>query len=291
MRDPSLSSSTVSRRTALAALGAGALGVAASTWHPRTRAQDASPSPTGVLNQETLVEVTLPADVLPFELMTEVGLVLDTVPAGSTTVYTADAGGCCPAVPAQSVTYILEGTSTFRSQGPAYVVRPGGGAPEPVAVDSAVDLAPGDAILYRDEIGWEWTVTGEGPMRLLSTWVAEGATLPSPDLASWVLDDYQITMSNAVPAAALTVRLVDATLEAGATLSPGSAVVQVAVTLPDDQARLSQGSDGGIKNVGKEPVRLYVASLSPAGPEAEVVVAGMQATPVAATPVAATPAP
>jgi len=62
-------------------------------------------------------------------------------------------------------------------------------------------------------------------------------------------------------------------------------VVQVAVALPSEGARLAQLSDYGVKNVGKEPVRLYVASLSPADPDAdpdaEIVVAGVAATPAA----------
>ena len=33
--------------------------------------QDASPSPTGLTDQATLAEVTLPADVLPFEMVGE----------------------------------------------------------------------------------------------------------------------------------------------------------------------------------------------------------------------------
>ena len=241
---------------------------------PAAVLQEASPSPTGVLDQETLVEVTLPADVLPLETTTEVGLFISAVPA--------DAGGCCPAQPAQNVTYVLEGTSTFRAQAPAYVIRAGGGAtPEVVAAGTEVSLTPGDTILYRDEFGWEWTVTGDGPMRLLSLWMIEGSSLPSSDLASWEVEDYGFITTNALPAAALTLTLRDVTVDAGVTLPPGSAVVQVVVALPAENARLSQGSDYGVKNVGKEPVRLYVASLSPADPDAEIVVAGVAATPAA----------
>lgn len=43
MRDPSLSPSTVSRRTALAGLGVGGFGLAASARHHRARAQEATP--------------------------------------------------------------------------------------------------------------------------------------------------------------------------------------------------------------------------------------------------------
>ena len=274
---------------ALLALAAGLVALDPDLQRPDRRdvipaavLQEASPSPTGVLDQETLVEVTLPAGVLPFETTTEVGLAISAVPAGSTTVMMADGGGCCPAQPTQSVSYVLEGTSTFRAQAPAYVVRAGGGTtPEVVAAGTEVGLAPGDVIVYREEFGWEWTVTADGPMRLLSLWITEGFSLPSPELASWVTEDLEIVKPAPVPAGPLTVRLRDVTVDVGATLSPGSAVVQAVVALPAENARLAQGSDYGVKNVGKEPVRLYVASLSLAAPDAEIVVAGVAATPAA----------
>jgi len=239
--------------------------------------QEASPSPTGVLDQETLVEVTLPPITSSPASMTEVGLVIEAVPAGSTTVSTGDPGSCCPGA---NVSYVLEGTSTFRAGAPAYVLGAGGGTtPEVVAAGTEVRLAPGDAILYG--VDWEWTVTGDGPMRLLSFWMLEGSSVPSLDVASWESEDFEMVKTDTVPPAPLTLRIGQVSIDAGATLSPGSAVVQVAVALPTEDARLATQSDYGVKNVGKEPVRLYVASLSPADRDDDLGVAVGAATPAA----------
>ena len=247
---------------------------------PPALAQDATPA-TGA-SEATLAEVTLPADVLAFETATEVGVVTHTVPAGTSVAWTGNAGRCCPA---QNLTYVLEGTSTFRAEVRTYLLRAGAGTtPEVVAADTEVDLVPGDAIIYRDEFDWEWTVTGAGSARLLSFWMVEGSGLPSPDLASWVLEDYSYFSTDALPSEPLSLRLRDVTLDAGATLPAGSALVQIAIAGTAEGARLSTRGDYSVKNVGTEPVRLFVASLSPADPGAEVVVAGTAATPTAATP-------
>lgn len=234
-----------------------------------------------VTDQETLVELTLPADTLSASTTTEVGLGIYAVPAGSTTVWTGTDGGCCPG---QSFMHILEGTSTFQANGPTHFLRAGKGTmPEVVAAGVEVSLTPGDTILVREEFEWEWTVAGDSPMRLLSGWMIQGSSLPSPDLANWVTEDREIVyVGPTMTAEPITLRLRQLTVEAGATLSPDAAVVQVAVASAAEGARFAQQSDYGLRNLGEKPARLYVASLSPADPSAEVVVAGISATPAPA---------
>ena len=257
-------------------IGFVALAVVLATVPPAL-AQDATP--VGVSNEKTLAEVTLPADTLPLAMTSEVGLITQTVPAGTSVALTGNGGSCCQA---QNLTYVLEGTSTFRSSGPTYLLSADNGTtPEVVTAATEVRLAPGDAILYRDEFDWEWTVTEDGPARLLSFWMIEGPSLPSSDLASWEVEDYEFIATDALPAEPLTLTLRDVTVDAGATLPPGPAIVQIAIASTTEGARLSTQSDYSVKNIAKEPVGLYVAALSPADPEAEVVVSGMGATPIA----------
>jgi len=256
-----------------------ALALALATAPPAF-AQDATPATAG--GDETLAEVTLPADVLAFETTTNVGVTTYDIPAGTTVAVTGTADGCCPA---QNLTYVIEGTSTFRDAVPTYLLRAGNGTtPEVVAADTEVGLGPGDAILYRDEFDWEWTVSDDGPTRLVSFWMIEGSGLPSSDLASWGYVDFEFVTTDVLQSVPLTLRLRALTVDAGATLPPGSAVIQLAVGSTSESPRLSTRGDYSVKNIGKEPVELYVASLSPADPEAEIVIAGTAATPIAATP-------
>ena len=265
----------VSRRAAVAGLGAIGLGLALASRG--ALAQDATP--TGPTNEQVLAEVTLPANVLAFETATVVGVTTYDIPAGTSVTVTGTGDGCCPA---QNLTYVIDGTSTFRDAVPTYLLRAGNGTtPEVVAAETEVSLGPGDAILYRDEFDWEWTVSDDGPTRLVSFWMIEGSGLPSSDLASWGYVDFEFFTTDALPSEPLTLRFRELTLDAGATLSPGAAVIQLAVGSTTESPRLSTRGDYSVKNIGTEPVGLYVASLSPADPNAEIIVAGVAATPVA----------
>jgi len=199
----------VSRRAAVAGLGTIGLGLTLASYG--AVAQDATPA--GPTKEELLAEVTLPADVLAFETTTVVGLNISAVPAGTSVAWTGSAGGCCPA---QNATYVIKGTSTFKAAVLTYLLHVGAGTtPEVAAADTEVSLGPGDAILHRDEFDWAWTVTDDGPARLLSFWMVEGSGLPSPDLASWVLEDYEFVSTDVLSSVPLTLRLRELTLDAG----------------------------------------------------------------------------
>ena len=112
----------------------------------------ATPSPEAA-GEETLLEVTLPVDVVPAGMLGSMLLSHDTIPANSVT--TRASWECCPGA---KVFLILDGSVSVVSDGAMQVIwhgRPG--EIETMANGSEADLGPGDAVAMRNEASQTWT--------------------------------------------------------------------------------------------------------------------------------------
>jgi len=228
--------------------------------------------PPGVLADETLLTLHLPAELLPDGSNPNAigaGLARATIPVGARSSWSED---CCAG---PLVEYVLSGRYTVRAQASLHVVRAGGVAEE-IAAGTEVILGPGDALLSRAETPVEAANAGTEPVELLS-WVltdnagmAYGHLMPGWTVGRADTRPYRIALA---PAPA-TVRLRRVELAPGATL-PASARLTFAVPV-EARATIRKQPDGGIRNDETTSAGFYVLTLEQ---DAE------------ASPVAGTPAP
>jgi hypothetical protein len=207
----------------------------------------------------TLVEVTLPADVVPAGELATVALLRDTIPANSTSEWDETSGSCCPGA---KVYVVLAGTVRLVADGPAKVVTGGGsGAPEEIAAGTEISLKAGDAVMVRHEQGAKWT-TGDDPVDVLTAAVVAGSPPGSANPSTWeghgfALEDHSVEM----PGGPYTLRVQQVSLDPNDVLPvPESGIVQLGVGQNDES--LGVDSSGGISAPGAtEPTTVYVLVL------------------------------
>jgi hypothetical protein len=189
--------------------------------------------------------------------------------------------------PIVCVDYVLAGTYTERHDGTAWVVRAAAasapGRLEPVPAGTAIELRPGDAIVYSLTTLREVANTGQQPLVKISVrlvaptfpWVATPPQLVSTDLDSGLL-----TPPYTRDAAPISLGLERVTLAPEATLVPPPPPA-FRLAGPAAQERwldLVRTGTGGVRNRGAAPLDVYVLTLVPT--------ASGTGTPEAATPIA-----
>src|SRR5689334_20170476 len=135
------------RRLVVTAALLGLVSIAAAFGASARSATPPAATPTVGADYRTLLEVTLPADVLPHGPAV-VGLLRFTLAPGASV--TSPAGSAPPSV---AFEIIGAGSYAVRSEGRLLVVRRATGKPaagEPVAPGTEVTLGPGDAVVYLD---------------------------------------------------------------------------------------------------------------------------------------------
>ncbi|MDQ2683470.1 MAG: hypothetical protein M3Y37_08075 [Chloroflexota bacterium] len=107
----------------------------------------------------TLVDLVLPADLMPPAGKGSVYLTLDVMPAETTAKWVAEPEGCCAGI---KVYYIVAGTVRVTSDGPAHLISRGGnGTMREIAPGEETALMPGDAIVLRNEYGNSWSTEAD----------------------------------------------------------------------------------------------------------------------------------
>ena len=246
-------------------------------------AQSASPV---AATEETLLELTIPPELLPQGERITSDLVYVTSPPGSTGIWQEIDGGDWPGL---RIHYVLDGSLRVRAEGAAQVVRVGERSTlEDVPAGMEVGLGPGDAWIARNEIPFEAVNASAAPAHLLM-WVAANIEDPKefnllPGPGTWFLDDEDALPPGVVmPAgpARLRIRLLELPVEGRLPSAPGA--IQHAVRPPTNAAgtpvvdpSLGTLRNGTVVNIGRKPVTAYVLSLEPL--EAEM------STPAAGTP-------
>ena len=235
----------------------------------------ATPSPDGVAEQ-TLVTVTLPANVLPRGGGVGAGLAHFTIPPGTRSTWTPPS--CCSG---PLVEYVLGGSYAVRAQATIRVVRTGGPVEE-IPAGTEVTLAAGDAVISRNEIVVEGANTGAVPVELLSWVLIDDPTerFGGHLLGGWITHAIDVRNGEEgpygvrVPTGLATVRLQRIELAPGATFPPSAEGTRFAVTLPENAAGtpraglIGRMSDNTIENPGQEEtLTVYVLTLEPTGDE------------------------
>ena len=130
----------------------------------------ASPSPEAIVD-ELLVEILVPANLLPIGEPALAGTALVIVPVG-TFQQSPDEAAKNPGVQAS---YILEGTASVVSDELMHLINSGStGTVEEIEAATQVVLEPGDTLITRKSPGEVWTNQGPAEVRLISLEVFGG---------------------------------------------------------------------------------------------------------------------
>jgi hypothetical protein len=254
---------------------------------PAVIVAQATPTPDAAA-EETLVELAIPADLLPEgdRITSELAYLTD--PPGSTGrwngIERVDWRGL-------RVQHVLDGSLTMRAEDESWVARAGAGAALAEApAGTEVVLAAGDTWLARNETPYETSNPGAEPAHLL-LWVL--ADIADENTAFLYLEPgpWTIDFSDALPpgieapteGATLRIRRLELPVE-GRLPAPPGAILQHGVRPPTDAAgkpildpSLGTLRNGTVVNLGRKPMMVYALSLEASGVEA--------GTPSGATPV------
>ena len=242
---------------------------------PAVFSTPASP-PAEMITEETLVEITLPADALPDTIYS--GQNHYTIPPGSNGSWEPSrfSSTCCTG---PRLNYVLEGTYSVRGDGPMQVLRSGAERWEEVPAGTEIVLEPGDALVSQMDDSFDAVNSSSVPVQLLDGVLFDGemSTDPIPQERSgrpaWTFHDQDIMLTQqSVPSGPMILRLRQATLPEGGVLPrPPGTILQLAVSLdPNDVVTTESPSNANpfeLRNLGSGPASIYILSLEPSGAE------------------------
>jgi quercetin dioxygenase-like cupin family protein len=216
---------------------------------------------------ESLAEFTVPADVFFNPDSGGDRLSLDaahvTIPAGTTTTWKIDSP---TSYPGPVVAYVLNGSVTFASEGPAQLIRADGdGTPEDLVPGSEATLMAGDSLTHRLQDQSIWT-TGDTSTELVVGYVIATKITQHflPD--EWMHADL-LSRDNAgpPPTGPSMIRIRQITMEPDGIVTFKPDVLKVPINPVGGPGFLGERSDGSITFTGAtEPTTIYVFSIEPA---------------------------
>lgn len=247
-------------------LGAGGIIALGTRGLNPVAAQDAPATPTaGEMREETLLEVTLPAELLPQGERVTAELDHVTSPPGSTANWQGlDSANWL----GLRVHYVLDGTLAVRAEGASEVVRAGEAAMvEDVPAGTEVALGPGDTWIARNELPYEATNTSEAPTDLLLWVLANVEDLDAfsyvPVPGTWEAHNFvAFPLGVKVPAGPATLRIRRVELPVKGRVPAPPDGLQYGVTLtPAIGPAVGNLPDGRLVNLGRKALTVYVLSL------------------------------
>ena len=225
---------------------------------PASPSPEASPS-----GDQTLVEITLPADIVPAGESVSIYLMRDIIPANTEAVREADSGTCCPGV---KVYEIITGSVTVVVDGPAWLI-PAGGSDDvaEIAPGEELDLNEGDAVAFRYEHRNSWT-SGDAPVEVLSGAVYAGWSPGAINPTAWEFYEYSTETAAGLPGGPYTLSLQTVVFDPGEKLAlPETGITQLGIREKGGVA-VSSEDTLSVTQV-TEPTEVYVLLLenAPAG--------------------------
>jgi hypothetical protein len=224
----------------------------------------ATPSPTG----ETLLEITLPAEIVPHTSDRHVGLSHEAYGPKSHAVWDPY---CCDG---PIIQYQLTGTITVRAEAPVQIVR-ANGSTDDILANTDATVNPGDALIVLNQVRIETTNDGSEPAEVLSwAFIDEpndkfhGRTGQAGMAGQYVLDTAYDRQGSIVPIpGSATVRIQRVALEAGEQIEmPESSTMLVATLDPVTESVIRAGDGSYIKasnSRGEPTTTVYVVILAP----------------------------
>jgi hypothetical protein len=236
-------------------------------------------TPDLAVTEETLLEVEIPAAVLPPGVA---GAAFDynTLAPGLQTTWTVRQN--------VHLRYVLSGILTVRSDNSVRVWRGGNRVWEEVAAGTEVELAPGDAVLLLDAATVEFANLGTVPVEIVGMILAEGTGSANPTPPQWVTGAYDLSGAGGVslPGGPALLRLRRFTLAADATSpAPPAALLHLGVAGPANPAGtptpawVVKQPDGSFDNFFGGEAVVYVVTLEATGATAGSPAAGSPTPP------------
>jgi hypothetical protein len=231
-----------------------------------------TPSPAPY-TEESLLEMMIPAELLPGGEAIMGGLNHISWSAGDTATWNASRGANNPGLRFE---YLLEGSYTVEVDGPAQLLRAGSGAPEAVPANAEVALGPGDALAFANDVGATYKKP-EGTEVELLFWIlfdaSKGAYSTDPIPPAWIITDLDLQtegLSALGGPAMLRLRRVELAEEADYPPT-ASGAMQFSVGLTAESAAgtpvpapvFARSNDGSIHNYARRAT-VVVLTLEPA---------------------------
>jgi hypothetical protein len=236
-----------------------------STSIPAAVAPAATPAP-----DETLIEVVLPAELLPHGDAITGSLHDSTIAANSTAVWTTELAACCQGV---RIDYLLSGSLMVSADGPVQVIRAGSGSLETIAAETDIALEPGDAMIFSNQTAAEYTNAWANQAELL-TWVLFDSTTGTYDWApippEFDAPRETLRFDQTIPPGPATFRLQRIELAGDTTFPVPDGVLQYGVITSEMASAtpttrdVGTHEDGSVQNFGPDPVIVYVMTLESA---------------------------
>ena len=247
------------------------------------------PAPAGT-TAATLLDLALPADLLPRGERVSSIFEFATSPAGSTGSWLAANSAGQPGLRVQ---HLLEGEITVRAEEASQLVRAGGTTPEEVAANIEVTLGPGDTWIARNETVFTATNPADSDAHLL-VWVLAnvedpGGVINYPLPGMWI-EEIDVLDQPApgepgldMPAGAARLRIQRIELEPKESYPPAAHGLQYGVGSPFKAdgspvigPSVTAQPSGKIVNIGRKAATAYVLTFdqdesmgTPVGEDAE----------------------
>ncbi|MBA2598488.1 MAG: zf-HC2 domain-containing protein [Chloroflexia bacterium] len=227
-------------------------------------------STPGVLSETTLLQVALPADLVPHgdELRNEIGHA--TILPGDRTEWTPGEDAGSSGIRAY---YMLKGTLSLRAAADVHLVRSGATELDTVPAGWDVALAAGDTWIAPSSAAFAAVSGATGPTEVLY-WVLTTDVFDYPLPGSWTDTDFESVEGLTGPSGAATLRLRQVELAVKGRLPAPPGELQFGTTLPYNAAGTPVSmvsaavgrlpADGTLVNAGKKAVTAYVLTLEPA---------------------------
>jgi hypothetical protein len=224
-----------------------------------------TPAPDAGIAEETLLRITIPANLLPTGDNVSTGMVRFSIPPGTTATWDAP---CCTG---PVLDHVLSGVYTVRADGPMTVFRSTGEI-EQVPDGTAVTLHGGDSLLLQNQFPVEVSSDSSGPVELLNWVLVDNTPLfAERKLDGWVrVGSPKVVKHPGIVTADLELLLREVTAPGGSVVTnpAGDGGVVLAIAADPDDAFLANISGGSVEINSKTDaeVTVFIAVLTqPAG--------------------------
>lgn len=223
-----------------------------------------APSSSGLAGAEILLNITVPALLVPSGDSVRTCLSQIVIPPHARSTWSARDAPCCPGT---RLNYVIAGTYMVWPEGPVDILRPGE-APHTMPAGSEITLRAGEAILMGSDTPYSADNPGETPVELVQQILASPPAFPrgTATLAGWDEHDYDMR-DIPLQGGSMTMRLVRTTLEPKERLTPPPGVEMMQISSDPSHAydiASSFSDDHSIVNVSKSTITLYLLFLEPA---------------------------
>ena len=171
-------------------------------------------TPDNAANGNLLLELPVPADVIPTDGDGVAGIRAYTMPPNSTGSW---GGGIAEWHASLWASYIVDGTMTIKADVPTDVIR-ADGSRETIQADTLFTVATGDTVLHQSGKYLEWGNSESTELTMIAIYVSPEPYVIYPRSYIWVETGFDETTSAALPPGNWVIRVEAIELEPGATV-------------------------------------------------------------------------